>query len=647
MDQGNENTLEVFKLVSEEEIEKHLHKKQKRARKRARETGQEGLSENVTRTVEDEIQRLSPTKLSSKIRSFDCIVDSAEIAKIVCHLSNNTLELQSLNIKEKKPVAECVTKLSSAGHRSDVRSVCFSSDNTAVLSTSGETMKVWNRTTQQCIRTIDCEYGLCSMFAPGDRHAIIGTKSGKLQIFDIASGSLLENVEAHLGAVWSVCMSPDKRGIISGSADKEVKFWDFELITDEKYSKTSKRLTLVHTRTLKMSEEVLCVKYSPDQRLVAVSLLDSTVKVFFADTLKFFLSLYGHKLPVTCMDISSDSSLLVTGSADRNVKLWGLDFGDCHKSIFAHDDSIMCVQFVTKTHMFFTGGKDKKLKEWDGDNFEHIQTLEGHHAEIWCLAVSPNGKHVVTGAHDKSLRIWEKTEEPLVLEEEKEMEREKEYEEAIADGEEPVVPGEADSEVGMAGKKTVETVKSAEKLMEAVEVYREETAKYKDHEAECKRTGKELPPPQLHPLFQAYGVSTPAKYVLEIIRRIKSSELEESLLVLPFSYIPDLLGLLSMFIDNGWEVELTCRCLLLLLRIHHGQITSNQVMVPVIEKLKTNTSSKVGELKDIIGFNMAGLQFLKQQMEQKEELKFFADATDRFSQKKKKQKSKAVLAFKT
>ena len=54
--------------------------------------------------------------------------------------------------------------------------------------------------------------------------------------------------------------------------------------------------------------------------------------------LQFFLSMYGHKLPVLCLDISSDSSLLVTGSADRNVKIWGMDFGDCHKSIFAHDD---------------------------------------------------------------------------------------------------------------------------------------------------------------------------------------------------------------------------------------------------------------------------------------------------------------------
>ena len=54
-----------------------------------------------------------------------------------------------------------------------------------------------------------------------------------------------------------------------------------------------------------MTDNVLCVRVSPNGKLLAVALLDSTVRVFFADSLKFFLSLYGHKLPVLCMDISS------------------------------------------------------------------------------------------------------------------------------------------------------------------------------------------------------------------------------------------------------------------------------------------------------------------------------------------------------
>jgi U3 small nucleolar RNA-associated protein 12 len=111
---------------------------------------------------------------------------------------------------------------------------------------------------------------------------------------------------------------------------------------------------------------LICVEYPHDcifchgtgaGKLLAVSLLDFTIKVFFTDSLKFFLSLYGHKLPVLSMDISSDSTLLVSGGADKNIKIWGLDFGDCHRSLFAHADSVMQVAFVHNTHYVFTAGK--------------------------------------------------------------------------------------------------------------------------------------------------------------------------------------------------------------------------------------------------------------------------------------------------
>ena len=40
-----------------------------------------------------------------------------------------------------------------------------------------------------------------------------------------------------------------------------------------------KRLSFAHARTLKMATDVLAVKYSPNQKLLAVALLDATVKV--------------------------------------------------------------------------------------------------------------------------------------------------------------------------------------------------------------------------------------------------------------------------------------------------------------------------------------------------------------------------------
>jgi U3 small nucleolar RNA-associated protein 12 len=36
------------------------------------------------------------------------------------------------------------------------------------------------------------------------------------------------------------------------------------------------------------------------------------------------------------------------------------------------------------------------------------------------MGISNDGKFVITGSHDKSMRLWEKTNEPLILEDERE-----------------------------------------------------------------------------------------------------------------------------------------------------------------------------------------------------------------------------------
>ncbi|KAA8593033.1 hypothetical protein FQN60_018488 [Etheostoma spectabile] len=580
---GNDSVLELFTVLSEEEVQKKMTKKVKKAKKKA-------------------------------AKWVDCLSCAGGELKVALLLQNNTIETYSLRTSDKTPTANKTARLTLGGHRTDVRTLAFSSDNLAVLSASGDTVKVWNRSTLQVIRTMACEYALCSLFVPGDRQIILGSKSGKLQIFELASGSLLETVDAHNGALWSLCLAPDQRGIVTGSADKTVKFWEFELVKDEETG----------------------------QKLLAVSLLDCTVKVFYTDTLKFFLSLYGHKLPVLCLDISHDNTLIATGSADRNVKIWGLDFGDCHRSMFAHDDSVMFLQFVPKTHLFFTAGKDKKIKQWDADKFEHIQTLE-----VTLGFIPLIGDHIVSSSHDKSLRLWERTREPIILDEEREMEREAEFEESMAKGDVPVVPGETEGEAAPASKKTVETVKAAERIMEALELYKEENRKMEVYKYACQTAGNEVPPPRPNPILVAFGNVSPSRYVLDVVKKVRSSELEVSLLVLPFPYIPELLTLFNSYIKQGLEVELVCRCLFFLLKIHFGQISSNQMLLSVIDELRTNTVSKVREIRDVMGFNSAALQFLQREIESKEDVMFFADATGQLAEKKKKRRKRerAILTI--
>ena len=102
---------------------------------------------------------------------------------------------------------------------------------------------------------------------------ILGTKQGSIQIFDLDKAEMTEEInDAHTKEIWSMCLYSDKKGFVTASADQTVKFWSFEALKAEGWS-------VVHTRTLQLQEDALAVKLSPDGRLIAVSLMDSTIKV--------------------------------------------------------------------------------------------------------------------------------------------------------------------------------------------------------------------------------------------------------------------------------------------------------------------------------------------------------------------------------
>jgi hypothetical protein len=69
-------------------------------------------------------------------------------------------------------------------------------------------------------------------------------------------------------------------------------------------------MSMRHVRNLKMDEEILCVKYSnnpskdPRKTLVAVATLDNTVKIYFDDSLKFFLSMYVFFFAFLCVRLA-------------------------------------------------------------------------------------------------------------------------------------------------------------------------------------------------------------------------------------------------------------------------------------------------------------------------------------------------------
>ncbi|KAF8543894.1 hypothetical protein BDD12DRAFT_773091 [Trichophaea hybrida] len=647
---GADKNVEVWRIRGKEEVQKALKRKRKRKEQKGEKVEDEGI---VSAGVGDIFVSYVAVRTGGKVKSVDWALKprskASDPEQLLVSCTNNSLEFYDIEkLKEKKkaevPEYNKLYSVELPGHRTDIRSLSLSRDDRMLASASNGSLKIWNVRTGACIRTFECGYALCCSFLPGDKIVVVGTKSGEIEMFDVASSALIETVVAHEGAIWALQVHPDGKSLVTSSADKSAKFWDFEVVQEEipGTRRTTPRLKLKHTRILKLSDDILSVCYSPNGKLLALSLLDNTVKVFFVDTLKHLLNLYGHKLPVLSMDISHDSKLIATCSADKNVKVWGLDFGDCHKSFFAHQDSIMQVKFEKNSHNFFSASKDKLIKYWDGDKFENIMKLEGHFGEVLALAVGKTSDTIVTASHDKSIRVWEQIDEPIFLEEEREKELEELYESTLTtslEGEE----GEGD-EATSAGKQTMETLMAGEKIMEALEIGINDLAMMKEYHA-TKESRPNLAPPPRNAQYIALGGISAEKYLLDVVQRIKAASLQDALLVLPFNKAVDMLTFLDIWAEREWNISLTCRILFFILKTHHKQIVASKTMRNMLDSVRGHLRAALKHQKDEMGFNLAAVRYIKSGVDAKKSKNFMDEEEYKgMEEKNKKKRGFATLA---
>lgn len=627
---GSEKAVELWRIRSSEEVHRHMQRKRRRRREKAAAAGEtlpaEAEDALGTPDVGDVFLPYVIVRTGGKIRSvaWAAGTKTAKSLQLIAATTNNQVEMytvtshraQKQTASKEAPDYNRSLAVELPGHRADVRTLALSSDDRMLASASSGQLKVWNVKTQTCLRTLECGQALCSAFLPGDRIVLLGTKTGELELWDISTSTLIESFQAHDGAIWTLAVHPDGRSVVTGSADKSAKFWRFDIVDEDipGTRRTTQRLKLTQTRQLKVADDVLALTFSPDNgRLLALSTLDNTVKVYFSDSLKLFLTLYGHKLPVLSLSISSDSKLIATSSADKNVRVWGLDFGDCHKAFFAHSDSVMAVSFIKhpveqeERHSLFSASKDGAVKIWDAQKFEQVQKLDGHRGEIWAMVLSRTGESVITASHDKSIRVWDVGDDLIFLEEEREKELEEMYESTLAANlDRDARDEDAGEEVANAGKQTISTLTHGEKILEALELGVADLELMSTHAKEKERNPKTAPPAR-NPLYMALGNISAEQHLLATLRKIPPSALNDALLVIPFTTLPSLFTFLALFFRQRRDPELAWRITYFLLQVHMHQLTSSGALRKSLEDILGAYEDWQEEQRRIVGFNLAGL----------------------------------------
>jgi len=257
--------------------------------------------------------------------------------------------------------------------------------------------------------------------------------------------------------------------------------------------------------------------------------------------------------------------------------------------------------------------------------------LPGHKGPVWALDVSRDGSFAISGGQDRSLRLWERGEDLVFVEEERERALEALAEKAAGDdsntnGPTPEgVPSTGATEL-TAARKSLESVRSGELLMDAVELVEAELADQEQYAAKLA-SGTHTRLAKRVPNVQLLGLE-PLAYLMRCLRLIKQPELEQSLLVLPFHYVTRLLKLLiEMSQQSRYDVELCCRCSVFLLRCHFQQIVAARAFIQEIQDLQAAVRSNITSLRTLVGTNLAGLRHMKRTHDE-DNLKYLSGGAD-------------------
>jgi WD40 repeat protein len=193
----------------------------------------------------------------------------------------------------------------------------------ALSASSDNTLKLWDITTGACLCTLEGHSKAVNhleghstlvnhmVVVPDGQRALSATGDRTLKLWDLTTGDCLRTFTGHSKRVESVALLPDGQRALSASDDKTLKLWDLEtgecLRTFEGHSGGVRSVALL----------------ADGQRALSAS-LDRTLKLWELATGECLLTFYGDQ-PFDCCVVSVDGRMVVAGDAAGVVSFLRLE----------------------------------------------------------------------------------------------------------------------------------------------------------------------------------------------------------------------------------------------------------------------------------------------------------------------------------
>ncbi|KAJ3336254.1 Transducin (beta)-like 1 X-linked receptor 1 [Gonapodya sp. JEL0774] len=223
-----------------------------------------------------------------------------------------------------------------------------------------------------------------------------GAYDGKVRVWS-PTGTLVREWKRHNGPVFSIRWNKHGTLLLSGSVDKVAVVWD---VGGEGPRQTFR----FH------AQPILDVDWKDDITFATCG-SDRTVYICQLGTLQPYRKMTGHSQEVNCLRWSPDGLRIATCSDDMTVRVWNPSEPSQYalRILQGHTKEVYTVRWNPDTsggRMLASGSFDSTVRIWSADQGTCLHILTRHTGPVYSVSFSPDGSYLSAGSFDTRVSVW-------------------------------------------------------------------------------------------------------------------------------------------------------------------------------------------------------------------------------------------------